>query len=235
MIGATDVDLVADSHGIVSVDDLPTGNYKIIVSSLGFADNIIPSITITSGNRKDLEIKLEQALPNPFVIHSYQTLEPHAYSKFLEVMKEPEFCKQPIPEHTQSYRFMWLPTFEHPVFMRVNVQQDGTALLQVKILSGEGGYDWGHVQTNTTRRLSADEEATLFTTLADIGFWNLPARVEFKDPFHTILDGTEWAIEGVRDGDCHAVARYSSPLTTLISQYLLGDVAKLKAYDKAAQ
>jgi hypothetical protein len=82
------------------------------------------------------------------------------------------------------------------------------------------------------RKLDPVEEETLFTTLAGIGFWNLPARVEYTDRYTVTVDGTEWAIEGVRDGECHAVSRYSSPLAGVFSQYFLADVGKVKPYYK---
>lgn len=228
--GAKNVDVTADSNGIAYVADLPGGNYDVTVSSYGFAEKTTSGVQVTAGKRRDLVIKLELGLPNSFHISSYQTLEPGMYSKLLDSMNEQPFCGVPIPNHVEYYRFLWVPAFLPTVFMRVDLQQNGTAILHVKML--DGGYSSNRLiaQKNIARKLSPDEEVTMLTTLADMGFWNLPARIEFKDPFDVILDGTEWVIEGVRDGNCHAVTRYSSPLTEIFSKYFLGQMAKLKPY-----
>jgi hypothetical protein len=228
--GAKNVDVTADSDGIAYVADLPEGNYKITVSSYGFAEKTISGVQVTAGKRRDLVIELEQGLPNSFHISSYQSLEPGMYSKLLDSINEQPFCEAPIPNHVEYYRFLWDPAFLPTVFMRVDMQQNGTAILHVKMLNG--GYSSNRLvaQKNITRDLSPDEEVTMLTTLADMGFWNLPSRIEFKDPFLITVDGTQWVIEGVRDGNCHAVTRYSSPLTEIFSKYFLGQVAKLKPY-----
>jgi len=77
--------------------------------------------------------------------------------------------------------------------------------------------------------MTSEEELDLFETLADIGFWTLPSEVE-RPPNEVVLDGTEWSIEGVKDGKCHVVTRYSSPRTELFQTQFLAKVAKLKPY-----
>jgi hypothetical protein len=79
--------------------------------------------------------------------------------------------------------------------------------------------------------LTPDEEIDLFATPADFGFWGLPAQVE--NPGTVVVDGTEWLIEGVKDGKCHAVTRNSSPLTDVVATQFLKSVAKLNPYSNA--
>jgi|SRR5215469_405706 len=229
-LGVKNTEVVADLHGVAVVDGLPPGSYKIVVSRPGFRDKVVPDVQVTAGSRQSFKVALEQTPPRFSDVHTYPTFDQHIYSKGLQLLKEPGFCEQPIPAHEESYRFLWVPTFDHPIFMKIQIQQDGTAVLNVKILSGAGGYNWGHVAKSTTRKLSFVEQATLFTTLADIGFWDLPVRVTYVNPYQITLDGTDFVIEGVRDGNCHAITRYASPLTDIFSAYFLGDVAKLKPY-----
>ena len=223
-----------DSNGSVLLASLPAGKYEVIAKSAGFRDGV-SDVTIASGKSAQLLLKLEVAPPDPSGIQSLQTFDPRLYSNFLQTVKESGLCKEPIPAHAQFYRFLWLPTFDHPIFMRVDVGQDGTAVLQVKVLSGTGGYGIGHTETTSARKLSNEEEEDLFLTLADIGFWTLPSTVKNLNPSRIILDGTDWAIEGVRDGNCHVVTRYASPLTLLFEQYFLGEIAKLKPYYNPSQ
>jgi len=126
---------------------------------------------------------------------------------------------------------MWVPTFKHPVFLRVDVDSDEVANLLTIVWSGDGGYEWGK-PLKTQRKLTQEEQSDLFETLADLGFWTLPSQVE-RPPTIIVLDGTEWLIEGVRDGKCHVVTRYSSPLTDLFKTQFLAGVAKLQPYYKS--
>ncbi len=225
-----DLDTSTGSDGVASIERLTPGTYQVTAKFRGFRDGTTSDVVIVGGKQTEVTITLGLAPPNPSDIRTSQTLDPRRhsrYSKFLQQVKEPELCQQAIrPIH--AYRFLWLPTFAHPVFIRVDIQPDGTALLRLITLSGEGGYAWGTVQTDKSRKLSWEEEADLFITLADIGFWTLPTRVE--DPFLRVLDGTDWLIEGVRDGNCRLVDRYSSPLTDMFSQRFLSAMAKLKPY-----
>jgi hypothetical protein len=60
---------------------------------------------------------------------------------------------------------MWVPTFQHPVFLRVDVDSDGIANLITVVWSGQGGYDWGK-PFRTERKLTSDEQLNL----TDSGF-----------------------------------------------------------------
>jgi hypothetical protein len=225
----------SDDAAIV-VNHLPPGKYRVTAKAPHMRDGISPSVIVEEGKITGLTVQLDPAPPSPLDIHTHQTPDPDmvsVYSKFLQAVNEPELCTKPTTERIHSYRVLWLPTWDHPVFVRIEVQEDGTATLHVKTLSGQGGYGLGSLQTDITRKLSFDEEGDLFGTLADIDFWHLPTRVEDSDKM--VLDGVIWVIEGVRDGNCHLVGRISSPLTDIVSRYLLGDVAKLKPYYKDAR
>jgi hypothetical protein len=123
-----------------------------------------------------------------------------------------------------------VPTFYRPIFFKVDLNEDGAVTLLAYIWSGPGGYEWGKV-ARSFRKLTPDEEIDLFATPADFGFWGLPAQVE--NPGTVVVDGTEWLIEGVKDGKCHAVTRNSSPLTDVVATQFLKSVAKLNPYSNA--
>lgn len=227
--GARAVNLVADAHGIALAKALTPGDCRITVAARGFVVKEIPVVTVVANGVKVVEVKLEETYRD-FPIHTYDSLQPRAYSEFLDFVHEPLMCQSAAPAQTETYRFIWLPEFADKLFIKVDVAHDGPSILRVVVLGG--GDDWRHVKSDNTRTLLPDERATLSTTLADIGFWELPARVEFNDPYHIMLDGTAWAIEGVKNGKCHAVSRYASPLTEIFGDYFLGEVAKLKSYAK---
>jgi hypothetical protein len=218
-------------NGRVSFNGVAPGSYQISATYPGFRDEAVSDIVVAEGKTAELKIKLERAPPKVADFRLYQTLrDGRLYSKALTEIGQPLLCSQPIPQNREWYRFMWVPTFKHPAFLRVDVDRDGAGTLLTHVWTGEGGYEWGKSSKNA-RKLTLEEESDLFETLADIGFWTLPSEVE-RPPSEVVLDGTEWLIEGVKDGKCHVVTRYSSPLTELFEIQFLAKVAKLKPYYK---
>jgi hypothetical protein len=216
-------------NGTFLFKGVPAGTYQVIAKYAGFRDKTLSGVVVTEGKTTELEIKMEQGPPKAADFRIHQTLQSvHLYSEPLTELGQPAFCQEPVPELTEWYRFVWVPTFDHPVFLRVDVGSDGVGTLLTHVWSGHGGYEWGK-STRKVRKLTEEEQGELFATLADIGFWTLPSQVE-GSPNVVILDGTEWAIEGVKDGKCHVVTRYSSPLTQLFQTQFLSGVAKLKPY-----
>jgi len=228
VVGLANCSGVSGLDGVVAIDGLPPGTYRIHVKARGVQDAELSGVVVVGGKRNDATIAMVISPPH---VEVFETFDPNLGLKALEEAKEPGLCQQPLTEHMHRYRFLWVPTFDHPVFMRVDIQPDGTGTLRVRRWSGQGGYGWGKVQAGTTRDLSRDEQVDLLFTLADIGFWTLPARIE-DDPTLLFLDATQWVIEGVRDGKCHVVTRYGSPLTGIVDEYFLGKVAKIKPYYK---
>jgi hypothetical protein len=207
------------------------GTYQISATRPGFRDVTVSDVAVVEGKTTELNITLEPGPPKASDYRIHQTLDSaQLYSKPLSDIGQPLLCSQPVPAHKEWYRFMWVPTFGHPAFLRVDIESDGTAILLTHVWSGAGGYEWGK-SVKKARKLTPEEQSNLFETLADIGFWTLPSQVE-RPPNVLVLDGTEWLIEGVKDGKCHVVARYSSPLTDLFETQFLAGVAKLKPYYK---
>ena len=186
----------------------------------------------SEGKTTERTVKLVQVPPSEsaYTLHQELLNARKFYSKALTGIEQPLLCEESIPDHTEQYRFLWVPTFDHPIFVRIEIQPDGTAALLSYIWKGQGGYDWGK-PVSSRRKLTSEEQRELFATLTDIGFWTLPAQVE-NPPNIIVLDGTEWFIEGVKDSKCHVVTRYSTPLTELFAKQFLEAVAKLKPYNE---
>jgi hypothetical protein len=112
----------------------------------------------------------------------------------------------------EIYRITFIPTFYHPIKIRVEKHRD-TYLLIAKRLSGQGGFDAGRLKTENKRRLRPREWHRLLELLGEANFWKLPylekeAGPNEKGEETICLDGSEWVIEGVRNGQYHAVNRY---------------------------
>ena len=126
------------------------------------------------------------------------------YSKHLRAMSEPSMsCGLSIG--IETYRFLWLRTFDHPVSIRVDHSAEGTNLIAVE-LDGAGGYEPGGVLRNIQNSLSLDQWKSLTGAVALSGFWTQPT----SDPNDMGgLDGAEWIVEARRGPTYHLVDRWS--------------------------
>ena len=136
------------------------------------------------------------------------TLKIEWYSKFLNAMREPSLWEASKTQATQSYRFLWLRSFHHPVSVRLDVGQDGIGILTTKIASGQGGYEPGRVTTNRIQRLGRERTNWLIDRIGELNFWKLPTNPP-PDPNEVGVDGAQWIFEGVKDGTYHIVDRWS--------------------------
>jgi len=125
------------------------------------------------------------------------------YSKHLKAMGEMPLSTQP-DSVAESYRFLWLRSFHHPVAVRVWRSSDGQ-FVNVKQLSGAGGYEPGELSTNETRPLTNDEWDGFIRLLNQTCYWRLPAT---DDNFEG-NDGAQWILEGRKEGRYHVVDRWS--------------------------
>jgi hypothetical protein len=103
-----------------------------------------------------------------------------------------------------AYRFLWLRTFHEPIAIRA-IHLSGSTTLIVKQSDGQGGYDVGNVTINKSRPLTVDEWTRIVEKVEAIKFWTIPTGGE-----ECGCDGAQWVIEGVRDGQYHAVHRWSN-------------------------
>ena len=123
----------------------------------------------------------------------------------LTALHEPSLLTQSKNPSVQSYRFLWLRTFHHPVAVRLEVKPDGTAILITKVTSGAGGYAPGHLITNTSKSLTKQQTDSFLHKIDADRFWDLTSPSKDADG----NDGSQWIIEGVRGGKYHVVTQWS--------------------------
>jgi hypothetical protein len=126
------------------------------------------------------------------------------YSTQLRALREPSLLALASQPHAEAYRFLWLRTFHHPVAVRLSLQADGHWVLDTKAASGAGGYSPGTLTTSTSRNLSALEAQDFLSRVEKVGFWDAPNPVDDQ----TGTDGSQWIIEGVRNGKYHVIDRW---------------------------
>ena len=154
------------------------------------------------------------------------------YSNQLQALEEPSLWElsQSETERRESYRFLWLRTFQHPVAIRVDIEESGAALLAVKVASGAGGYAPGKLIRNENIALTKEQCAHFLDIIEKNRFWELPTL----DESHIGMDGAQWVMEGVKDGKYHLVDRWSpgDGAIRTIGLALVKDFAKLKIPSK---
>jgi hypothetical protein len=127
------------------------------------------------------------------------------YSQELKVLEEPSLLEQSKTPSCESYRFLWLRSFHHPVVIRLDIRADGIGVLTTKVASGTGGFKPGHLVENTSRPLTREQTQAFLGRLERVSFWSLPSHVDDQNG----TDGSQWVIEGVREGKYHLADRWS--------------------------
>ena len=126
------------------------------------------------------------------------------YSDQLRALQEPSLWAVSKTKSSQSYRFVWLRTWDRPISVRLDINNDGTGRLVTKMSSGTGGYDPGKLVLDRTRQLTKEQSASLLLKVETAAFWGLPTNETTGG-----RDGARWIIEGVRHGEYHIVDRWS--------------------------
>lgn len=123
------------------------------------------------------------------------------------VLTEPETANG-LAATKESYRFLWLPSFWHPVAVRFE-DIGGRYRVNVKELDGKGGYQPGKLVRDESRELTRKRWNELTRRIQKCSFWTMATTEESR-----ILDGEQWILEGVRGGKYHIVDRQSPKAST---------------------
>jgi hypothetical protein len=147
------------------------------------------------------------------------------YTGQLKALGEPSLWERSELPSAESYRFLWLRTFNHPVAVRVDVQRDGTALLVTRIASGAGGYQPGKLIVDRKTLLNQGETQRVIARINGLGFWGMPSYSRQRGG----ADGSEWVIEAADHGKYHLVSQWTpknGPIHDLGDMFLF-DLAKI--------
>jgi hypothetical protein len=147
------------------------------------------------------------------------------YSSQLKALQEPSLFELTKVPDLESYRFLWLRTFNHPIATRVDIKPDGTGVLTTKVANGAGGFRPGVLIVNTTRILTKEEVQAILLRVSKFDFWQAANPVDDQ----TGTDGSQWVIEGVKKGQYHVVDRWmpKSGITRELGLFLMIHLAKL--------
>jgi hypothetical protein len=147
------------------------------------------------------------------------------YSGQLTALQEPSLFEMKQDSDLQSYRFLWLRTFHHPISVRVLIHKDGSGVIVTKVADGAGGYKPGKLIVNKTESLTPEGVKNLVDKIKQLSFWTLQER----DNSSIGADGAQWIVEGVDQGKYRLVDRWSpqkDPVREL-GLYFLRDLSGL--------
>lgn len=122
----------------------------------------------------------------------------------LAAMNEPSLWRS--SRKIETYRLLWLRSFDPPMAFRLVINTDGTSKLVTKKTDGQGDYEPGALALNKTTQIDKRETRILLEALTRIGFWDLPTD---EDRSELGFDGSQWIIEGVKDGKYHRIERWN--------------------------
>jgi MFS family permease len=147
------------------------------------------------------------------------------YSAHLAAMGEPSlWMLSRRDSHATIYRLLWLPTFDHPVLVRIERTRQG-AKLRASVLNGMGGYAPGQIAIDRTFSLGADQFRALYRNVEQAAFWDMPTELGELG-----LDGDQLIVEGVTAGKYHVVDRWDAdPAYTKLCRQML-DLSGLKTH-----
>jgi len=128
------------------------------------------------------------------------------YSTYLTALREPSLLQLTGKPSCETYRFVWLRTFHHPVIVRLDIRADGIGELTAKVSNGTGGYEPGQLIQDISRPLTREQTDTFLAKVGTVKFWELPS---YENSGGGGEDGSQWIIEGVKEGKYHVVDRWT--------------------------
>jgi hypothetical protein len=159
------------------------------------------------------------------------------YDVYLQLFQEPDLLDSASKESDVVYRLFVIPTFTNPFMIKVK-SQGAEYLVTSKVLSGQGGYDPGHLQVVRERFIAPRDWHRFQGFLQKASFWLLPSedtrfKLVSKGDGVVCLDGSTWLLEGLEKGQYHIVERYCPQLPKFEScGHFLLKISRLEiAYD----
>ncbi|NLT68161.1 MAG: carboxypeptidase regulatory-like domain-containing protein [Acidobacteria bacterium] len=229
---------ITDANGTFSLENLEPGDYAVAIVGNGLAPWIRRGIRIESGQKATLEVMLSPGVEDRFKV---KFMEPRqkdidSFDPELESFNEPSFCSKILLERkTESYRFLWMRTFHHPVLIQLIKIGPGKVSLIYKELNGMGGYAHGRLIEQKTvdvyKELGGGEQPKdMVQSAVNFLFQDAIPKI-WEQPYEfgqTMgidgsiligLDGATWTVEAIKDGRCHLATRWSPESNDPVRQF----------------
>lgn len=160
------------------------------------------------------------------------------YSNELKILGEPSLLKPTAGAPVETYRLLWLRTFDPPIAVRLEVKADGTGTVTTKMADGQAGFPNTSMKIveNVSRPVKREQVQAFLALIARTSFWSIATTEDPEDSMDIGEGGSEWVLEGVKGGKYHVVARWSPDVNRVggcraveeIGMALAMDVAQLE-------
>jgi hypothetical protein len=157
----------------------------------------ISSVCLTTLERNNAQFVATYFPPQTFTGRAAD-FEVHWYSSDMYALGETPLWP-PSPNGSTTYRFTYLPAFTGPSFVTLTVQQDGRGHITMK--TGDGERKTTHLDESA--QIPSDGVEKFLTRLDQSHFWTMSTELP-----RTGLDGADWILEGVKDGNYRVVVRW---------------------------
>jgi hypothetical protein len=145
----------------------------------------------------------------------------------LSFLDEPPLFALRNNRSLQVYRFLWLPSFHRPISVRLTINADGSGSIVARSVDRHTGLltkvpsDTEKLILDTTSAVDKAQVQDVLGQLQRLAFWAMPTEEDQAPPQTSEtahqsptlrvvgLDGSQWILEGVRDGEYHVVDRWS--------------------------
>jgi hypothetical protein len=128
------------------------------------------------------------------------------YSKHLAEMNEPILSQVALRDHDATvYRWLWLPSFKHPICVRMTRKGDRAEL---RLIVLDRRYSLGQAAIERTIVLRPDQWEGIAQRIKQLGLWRMPTY-EVRDYVVTAAAHTQLIWEGAGSKSAHVVVRKS--------------------------
>lgn len=143
--------------------------------------------------------------PADFRDRNFDPFQSEWYGKFLRALNQRSLLIETNDQADfETYRFIWLRTFDHPII--VQVSRYGRRFQMNSVESdGKGGYEPGKVLRIDQNSFDKEAWCHLVKLLNEANFWSMPS---IEDDLGG-NDGAQWILEGVRGDRYHVVDRWT--------------------------
>ncbi len=129
------------------------------------------------------------------------------WQHILTALDERPFGTKNTSEDSFSFRFVCIPSFRHPMCIRIE-HKKGETILYAKVTSGAGGYHPGKLVIDSKSLMSAEKYAEFRSKLQSTKFFE-----QTEDQEEDVSDGNQWVFEGNDGGKYHLVNTLSGGIS----------------------
>lgn len=123
------------------------------------------------------------------------------FSEYLKSFGEKSFLDI-SDEKREIYRFLWIRTFHHPIYVRIEKTNNSIQLFS-KELDRTGRDNSKKVLRKEHKILTEQQWCSFLNLLEKSKYWEIPADYTMG------RDGSHWILEGFKDNRYHVVNRWS--------------------------